>query len=208
MPYADLCLRSTAPETLEMATTLGFSQVAILLDFKPGVFETINTLRGDLPAAFGILLRKQIKPKAKDMRQNIELIASQGQEREAAETPEVDLLFPHEINYIIARLAKKNHVTIVFDFNPILHASKRSRGDLLGKYATTAQLVRKYKVPFLLTSGARSPWDVRSPSDLIAFGKVLGFNERACKQALSGSLIKKNAARLSKNWVAPGVTQE
>ena len=146
--------------------------------------------------------------KARDIRKNIEIISAIREDREAVETAEVDIVFPGEMNYIMVRLAKKNQVAVGFDFHPLLHSSGKGRGRLLGDYLQTARLVRKYKAPFLLTSGAKSEWELRSPSELVAFGKVLGFSEADAKEALSGKILERNRKRLGKGWVMPGVEEK
>lgn len=210
MDWYDLGIRVADSEALAMAKTLGFSGVGILIPWEKGVFETINGLKKTYPldVAFGIVLKKKVKPQAKDIRRNVELIAATGEDREAVETPEVDIVFPEQLNYIMVKLAKKNNVAIGFDFSPVLHSSKKGRGEVLSHYFQISQLVRKYHAPFILTSGALSPWDLRSPSDLVAFGKILGFNEKESKKGLSGGIIKENRKRLGKEWLMPGVEIE
>jgi len=204
--FYDLCLR--APEAMEKAGELGFSGVGIILGFEKGVFEKISSLRKSLgkPAAFGVEIKAGVKSKAKDIRKNVELIAGEG--RPALETNEVDIAFCEEVDYVMARIAKRNNVAIAFSLHPIIHSSKRGRGELLSRYFNAAKLIRKYKAPFLLTSGAVSKWDLRGPSDLIAFGKVLGFNQKDCERALSGRILKENRKRLGGKWIIPGVEAE
>lgn len=207
MKFYDLCLRSTG--ALGMAKEMGFTGVGILLEYKKGVFEEITSFKKQgIETAFGVELSKNVKAKAKDIRRNTLLISARVQDREAVETAEVDIVFPVEFNHVMARLAKKNSVWVGFDFSPVLHSSRKGRGDILEQYLGIARIVRKYKVPFLLTSGAKSQWDVRSPSDLIAFGKVLGFQEPDCRKALSGQVLQKNQERLGRKWIAPGVGLE
>ncbi len=71
-----------------------------------------------------------------------------------------------------------------------------------------ANLVRKFRTPFVLTSGALDPWDLRSPSELISFGNVLGFNPKDVKLSLTERIIRENRKRLGKKWVMPGVELE
>lgn len=182
MEFFDLCLRSGDKESLEMARKLGFKGVGVI--GKGGDFSVA-----------------EVKPgRARGMRKKVDVIVSEG--REALETPEVDVVWAGgEMNYIMVKIAKRNNVAIGFDFSLLLHSSKRKRGELLAVYFQAAKLVRKYKAPFILTSGAHSPWDLRSPSDLIAFGKVLGFQESECKKALSGRIVKENRKRLEKGVI-------
>ena len=208
MDWYDLGLRVQDSQTLFTARALGYRGVGILTPYKKGTPKGSNNGPEGLEIVQGVELSRKVKPKAKDIRRSILLISAQGEDRDAVETPEIDVVFPRELNHIMAKLAKKNQVAIGFDFHPLLHESKRGREEVLERYFGIAKLVRKYTVPFLLTSGAKNSWDLRAPSDLIAFGKVLGFSEPACKQALSGNFLKENKKRLGKNWIAPGIEKE
>ncbi len=199
--FFDLCLRS--PEAARFAGELGFSGVGIVLDYDPGVLERLAELRKS-GTGFGVWLKSPGKAPA--LRRKVELIVSEG--RAALESREVDIAFCQEVDYVMARLARRNNVAIAFSLHPLLHSSKRGRSDLLAGMHGAARLARKYRSPFVLTSGAVSQWDMRSASDLIAFGKVLGFQESECKKALSGSILKENRKRLGKGWVMPGVEKE
>lgn len=207
MEFFDLGLRCSDSGVFSMAKKLGFSGVGVLLPWEKGVFDIAKGIRGE-GIAVGVELSSGIRNKARDIRKNIEIISAIREDREAVETAEVDIVFPGEMNYIMVRLAKKNQVAVGFDFHPLLHSSGKGRGRLLGDYLQTARLVRKYKAPFLLTSGAKSEWELRSPSELVAFGKVLGFSEADAKEALSGKILERNRKRLGKGWVMPGVEEK
>jgi len=68
-----------------------------------------------------------------------------------------------------------------------------------------SQLIRKYRAPFVLTTGAFDASGLRAPSELFALGKVLGFQDKEIKLPLSDFIIKENRKRLSGKWVMPGV---
>jgi len=155
---------------------------------------------------------------AKGIRKKVEIITVFGGDpeinRKACETSEVDILTHpekgenHGLDHVMAKLAKKNNVSIEFNFRELLHTYKKSRANLFSKMLANAKLVRKFRSPFVLTSGALDPWDVRSPSELISFGRILGFNPKDVKLNLTGEMIKENRKRLGKKWVMPGVELE
>src|SRR3990167_1587444 len=105
----------------------------------------------------------------------------------------------------MVRLAKENNVAIDFAFNDVMYSYDKTRVRVLSNLVKNAALVKKYKAPFVLTSGGYSSWDLRSPSELISFGKVLGFDIPQIKQALSDWLVKENRKRLEGKWIQPGV---
>jgi len=207
--YFDLCLRTSEPETVEMVKKLGFSGVGILQDFEStigGVKEVALVSPAGVDVALGIEL-KDMKRVEKSRKKELVVVTTGDLEtsRKAVENPMVDILFCREMNYIMAKLAKKNNVSVGFNFSQLLHSFGARRSDVLGSYLKQARLVRKYKTPFVLTSGAKSKWDLRSPSDLISFGRVLGLENP--EKGLTNNIVKENRKRLKKGWIMPGVEE-
>lgn len=156
---------------------------------------------------------------ARKLRKSTELIFVHGGDievnRKACETPEVDVLSHPEqgrndggLDHVMVRLAKENNVAIEFNFRSLLLPSRKSRSDVFSRMLDNAALVRKYKAPFVLTSGAVEPYDLRSPSELMSFAKLLGLDPKRAKFALSPKMLEENRKRLGKNWIMPGVEIE
>lgn len=156
---------------------------------------------------------------AKKVRKKVELVLVNGGNlevnRKACETSEVDILTHPELgrndpglDYVMAKLARKNNVSIEFNFRNILLSYKKSRSDIFSNMLENAKLVRKYGTPFVLSTGAIEHYDLRSPSELISFGRVLGLDPREIKTSLSGAKIEENRKRLGNKWVMPGVELE
>ncbi|MEM7828015.1 MAG: RNase P subunit p30 family protein [Candidatus Aenigmatarchaeota archaeon] len=82
-----------------------------------------------------------------------------------------------KLDYVCVRLAKENSISIIFDINALIERSGFERAALWSSYWRIARLVRKYKAPFAIISNAKSIWQLRSPSELIAFGRKLGFQD-------------------------------
>jgi ribonuclease P/MRP protein subunit RPP1 len=223
--FYDLHIRADVEKAGEMAKKLGFSGIAVAVQW--GNRANLQEIRTKAKAAkvdVAVGIELQGKPHdipriAKSIRRENELILVRGGTEElnraALETPEVDILVNPSlengqcgINHILARLGARNNVAIAFDFLEILQSYKKTRSQLLSCWMETARFVRKYKCPFVLSSGALNEWDMRAPSELIAFGRFLGFDERQCKRALSGEILKENRRRLGKKWVMPGVEVE
>jgi len=156
---------------------------------------------------------------ARKIRKRAEIILVHGGDleinRKACETPEIDILAHPELgrndpglDYVMARLAKKNNVAIEFNFRGLLVSYKKSRSDVFSAMLENAKLVRKYKVPFIMTSGAIEHHGLRSPSELIAMGRVLGLESNFIKNSLSPVMLKENRKRLGIKWIMPGVELE
>jgi ribonuclease P/MRP protein subunit RPP1 len=222
--FYDLHIQADAGKAAEMAKRLGLHGIGLTI--HSGNRANLQEIKAKAPKGIDIALGVEIQAKpsqisnlAKGMRRQAELILVRGGTEElnraALETAEVDMLTHPNlengqcgINHILARLGAKNNVAICFDFLEILQSYKKGRSQLLSCYMENARFVRKYRCPFVLSSGALNEWDMRAPSELMAFGKFLGFDERQCKKALSGEILRENRKRLSGKWIMPGVEVE
>ncbi|MCX6815144.1 MAG: hypothetical protein NTY20_05855 [Candidatus Aenigmarchaeota archaeon] len=224
--FYDLHIQADVEKAADIAKRLGFSGIAVAVPWANRaalgeIRAKAKALKG-MDIALGIELQTRandIPRIAKSIRRQSELILVRGGTEElnraALETPEVDMLVSPNlqngqcgINHILARLGAKNNVAIAFDFLEIMQSYKKTRSQLLSCWMETARFVRKYKCPFVLSSGALNEWDMRAPSELIAFGKFLGFDEKRCKRALDGGILCENRKRLGGKWVMPGVEVE
>jgi len=225
----ELCVMVPATETgaaLETAKRLGWKGLCLLAGKNDTKAVKEAASKSRIKASIGLLLepksKNELKRQVSASRRNFGLIAvkpgSPELSRSAAETRGVDLLIGWEstgqaptdrvIDYVTIKIAAENRVAIAFSLQPLLAAYDRGRASVMSKYIEAARFVRKYKTPSVLTAGAISQWDLRSPSELAAFGRVLGFNGREAKQAISGSLLEENSKRLSGKWIMPGVELE
>lgn len=208
----------------KMLAALGWSGAC----FVCRSFEAISELRKKLAGSgIDVSLGYKIEtdkpnniPKiARKIRKKVELVLVHGGNleinRKACDTPEVDILTHPEmgrndpgLDYVMAKLAKENNVSIEFNFRNLLFSYKKSRSSTFSSMLENAKLIRKYRAPFVLSSGAIEPYDLRSPSELISFGKLLGLNPKDIKNKLSGKILEENRKRLGGKWVMPGVEVE
>jgi len=112
--------------------------------------------------------------------------------RAACEDGRADILtHPHEggktsgINHIIAKLAADRNVALDFCLFPVIRNKGGSRVRALSSYRANFALVRKYGVPYVITSGAMSHYDLRDPRSLIALARLFGLNEAEAVKGLS-----------------------
>src|SRR3989304_5954434 len=89
-----------------------------------------------------------------------------GLNREAVETPEVDILtHPEEnrydsgMNHVMMKFAAKNSVAVEINFRQILMSSKKSRSGVLQNIQNNVMLARKFHAPLIICSGAVSHWE-------------------------------------------------
>ncbi|UCD02618.1 MAG: hypothetical protein JSV63_02380 [Candidatus Aenigmatarchaeota archaeon] len=212
MKLWDYCVRddSNPKELAGMAEKLGWNGVCILGDKEivKGRTET-ELVRGLVidEKSPEIMKRRVIKERKK-----FGMIAVEGRDdrmnRVALETPELDILLPGKdgrIDAVMAKLAKENNVRIAFEFGVLLHSTLEERGRIFSQMLKNAQSVKTFKAPFAIVSGALSEFGLRSPSELTAFGKVLGFDESEIKKSMSGHVVEENLKRLAGKWIRPGV---
>lgn len=211
----DYCVRddSDSKALAKMAEKLGWSGVCILGD------KVVKAPKAGAEIIRGLLIDEKnpeiMKRKVRNLRKDFEMIAVEGKDdtmnRIALETPEVDLLLPGretKIDVVMAKLAKDNNVGIAFEFGVLLHSTLEERGRIFSQMLKNAQSVKKFRAPFAIVSGALSEYGLRSPSELTAFGKVLGFDESGIKKNMSGYAVEENRKKLSDKWIGPGVEVE
>ena len=222
----DLCVRTDdLKETIGLATKVSWNGLGFLIPYSnkyskeaKEAKDSIRSVKG-IDVAIGIEIRTKnpngVKRIAKNIRREVELIAIRGDTpevaRSALETPEVDVLILQGdimINHVMAKLAVKNNVSVGFVFSELLLSYKKTRISLFSTMINNAKVLRKYRTPFVLSSGSFSEWDLRSPSDLMAFGKLLGYQDNQVTRALSDDILKENRKRLGKKWIMPGVEIE
>lgn len=209
-------------KAVEVAKALGWKGMCVFAGKKEvaGLKEATKPIKG-FDVAVGLLYeprsRNDLRKHVQSDRKNYEAVAVRSANpeiiRAASETRGVDLVAGWEsgesgLDYITAKLAAENGVGIAFSMQPLLDAYDRSRAAVMSKMAEAARFVRKYRTSFVLASGAISAWDLRSPSELAAFGSVLGLDGRETRRALSGRMLAENRKRLSGKWIMPGVEIE
>ncbi|MBI4019926.1 MAG: hypothetical protein HY367_01225 [Candidatus Aenigmarchaeota archaeon] len=217
--YYDLCVKAdSAEETPPFGKQLGWHGFGVLF---AGAQEMEAAMAKGLDVYTGVSIRAgkagELSRLARSLRMRAEIIAVESAipevSRAALETEEVDILVMDPkvetgFNHITARLAQKSNVAICFSFRELLHSHGKTRADAFHSYLEAARLCRKFHAPFVISSCAESRWDLRSPPDLMSFGRLLGFTDPQIKEALSGSIGRENRKRLSGKWVMPGVEIE
>lgn len=89
------------------------------------------------------------------------------------------------LNHVLARHAAENSVAIDFNMNGIIYNRRGDRARIIGKMRDNLKLLRKYKAPMILTSNARSVYDLRAPREMIALAAMFGMSKEEATSALS-----------------------
>ncbi len=110
----------------------------------------------------------------------------------ALKNPMVDVFAPpygeHEkvgLTHVLVRYAAENDVAIEFNLNAIIHSRRSDRARILGKMREILKFVRKYKAMPVITSNARSIYDLRAPREMVALASLFGMQKEEAVHALS-----------------------
>lgn len=214
------------PKMIEIAKELGWDGICLLCEKKDIKIVKEETKKyKNFDVGIGLIIESKSKNdlvrKVLSDRKDHEIIAvrsrSPEQTRIAMETRGVDIVLGWElcvstsqkaVDHVMVKLSKESSASLAFSFSSLVHAYDRSRAGILAKMLEAAKFVSKYKTPFIVTSGALSAWDLRSPSELKAFAKVLGFSGKPLLESVSEARLAENRKRLSGKWIMPGVEKE
>jgi ribonuclease P/MRP protein subunit RPP1 len=89
------------------------------------------------------------------------------------------------INHVLAKIASENQVALEFNLNSLIHARGGARSRILYCMKKNLKLARKFKTPIVLTSGARSHYDLRAPREMAALAQLFGMSKVEALQSLS-----------------------
>ncbi len=133
--------------------------------------------------------------------------------RAACEDPRVDILcHPYRarrdsgVNHVLAKKAAENRVAVEFNLKYLFKTRFSHRYRVLSQFRDILKLQRKFKFPLIITSGAHSIYDLRSPFDVMALTRCFGMNKEEAYTALYETprqIIEKN--RLKGRIIAEGV---
>jgi RNase P/RNase MRP subunit p30 len=126
-------------------------------------------------------------------------------QRAAVKAASVDAIRAFVTYPVVREMAERN-VALVVCFSDLLNASNMRK--TLALMRRSVALAKKHKAPIMICSGAKSYLELRSASDLIAFGEVLGLDKGNAKGALSRfqkELIERTKLKKEGLWVAPGM---
>ncbi len=156
-------------EFIKMAEQLGYSELVFIGD------ATVPNIKSKLK----LLTSKRI------FKSNMQ------KDRALIESKKADLIFEFEqekrkdpmhfrnsgLNQVLAKLMKQKNVAYGLSFNQLLHASREEQSKMMGRMMQNLRLCKKYKVPVVVASFARHPYEMRDYKDLVAFAKSLGLHD-------------------------------
>jgi ribonuclease P/MRP protein subunit RPP1 len=218
---------SSLEELARTAKLLGFKGVCFVFYYqderqKEILLAEIERIRKevgiDVYLGFEARGLKELKFLAKK-RKDFDLLLARGGEiemnREACETPEVDILTHPEyqrsdsgLDHVCMKFAAKNDVAIEINFREILITNKKTRAIVMANIAKNIKLAKKYHAPIIICSGAISHWELRAPECLVSMACQLGLELSEAKKAISEvpkKIVERAKERRSEKWIMPGV---
>lgn len=180
--------------------------------FRPDAIQFIKVIEVAIGAEVTAQNAKALKSRISALRARYPFLVVRGTTEElirvACEDPNVDvLLHPCDsrrpLGIAAAKAARLNQVAIGFDLGPLIRLCGSPRVRWLEALNRNLLFARKFDLCPVITAGARSHLDLRSPRDLIALAEVAGFEQDEAKEALSlpGKLLELNRRK----WQSPGV---
>jgi ribonuclease P/MRP protein subunit RPP1 len=151
-------------------------------------FEIYNGIEIEVNSVSG--LNKQVNR----LRGNASIIlASGGHEkinRAALENQKIDVLTHpasggKPLNHVLTKAAADNGVAIDFNIGALTMYTGGFRTRILAAMRLNVRLARKYDASMILTSGARSHYDLRGPREMMALGMIMGMTQDEALHALS-----------------------
>ncbi len=111
-------------------------------------------------------------------------------------------------DYIMAKIAKKNNVAIELNFRSFLAENGLGQIRVMEHFKNNIKLARKYGVKLIITTGAKSIYDIRSPREIYAFFEYIGMSREELLKAMiynPKEIVERGRMRKSKDYIMPGI---
>ena len=131
----------------------------------------------------------------------------------AIEDKRVDLLTinpsgEHALRATTARLASGAEVALEIQIAPLLQTSGLNRSKILKVYREAIETANDNDMMIVLTSGARTPIELRAPVAMTHIGRLLGLERSCAEEAIDevpSTIISRNLKKLDPDYVTAGV---
>lgn len=130
--------------------------------------------------------------------------------RSALETADIDILSlpfgtkDSGFDHVIAKAAADKRVALEFDVGSLIRYRGGKRVHAMSELKQRLMLARKFEVQIVLTSGARSIYDIRGPRELMALASLFGMTKEEAREAMTtvpATILKRKASGYIMNGV-------
>lgn len=230
--FADLHLKpdladlEQAAQVIKKASELGYRLISIPVT-RSMSWDQLARIEG-MSKEFGLdfASRIDLKPKSpgellrllRKFRRSFEVLAvicdSKAVARQAAKDRRVDILnFPPDprrrfFDEAEAELASRSLASLEIDLEPIIRLEGPARMRLLATLRREASTAMSFHVPIIISSGASEALFMRKPLEAAALTMLFDMDRALALDAVSKvpvEIVKRNRAKLSSGFVAPGI---
>ncbi|NVM03681.1 MAG: hypothetical protein HWN67_15225 [Candidatus Helarchaeota archaeon] len=207
--YADLHLNSNLSvgvdsplDMINMASKLDYSYVCFA-DFNNVPFKKIQEFKSNIQSKIKVLTSseiigddiKGIKQRLRNIRPNIDIVTLKCKKKAifnwALQDSRIDFLTFFDYNnfdlltYEAAKLATRNSKAIEIFIRPLIITSGLNRSKQIRLLRKMSYNIIRAKTPFLITSSARTIYEMRAARELIAIMGLVDMPKEMCKKAVS-----------------------
>lgn len=216
-------------KAIELSEKFGFSGICIAKQFEKNFSEFSESVKKlssktKIEVFIGAEISENIKRNAVNALKFSDFIIANCRDEktkiEASKCWEVDILYQNintknhmdqknsGVDSTIATLLSERGIALEINFSEFLNSYGSIRAKKIGKVRQNILIARKYKTPIIITSGAKDIYEMRTPRELISFGKILGLNDHEVKDALERTplrLIEKSNSRKDPKKILKGL---
>ena len=216
--FYDLNASVNIENLLERAELLGLTGICPVINSNENLEKYLTKIRElrkktDLDLITGVLIQEDqnnILKKAKELRRKVEVILVSGGNYEvnrlACSSDYVDILCHPEkgrhdsgLDHICCREAKIHNTIIELNFRELLLSEGMERIKELNKMKEILRLCLRFKTRFIVNSGARELYELRSGKELSSLSFCLGaemYDALSANSELPEKLIFKNREKM------------
>lgn len=153
-----------------------------------------------------------IKAQVEKFRNQVDIIFVSSKDkramRSAPEVEGVDVISHAFVDQSAARDCAASNIALEINLKDILEIYGMKRANLISKIKFDLRMARKYNTPLIVTTGASSIYEMRSPKQLIAFAECIGFTREDAKKAVLKTpkeIVERNRETMGKKSLGKGV---
>lgn len=217
--YYDLCIRASEVISLKKLVSLmkylGYKGVGIPSmvlnqnDSSNFLIDVVST--SELKNVHSAKLNSMINKSYKESECVIAVGDTEKVNRSIVENPHVDILsLPLDskcciLDHVVAKFAAYRGIALEFDVGCMIRYRGGKRVLAINELKQRLMLARKFKLNLVLTSGAQSIYDLRSPQDLIALSYLVGMTKNEAIHAMTDYPKNLLHKKRNPNYIMEGV---
>ena len=195
--FSDIAIpKNNEEEFIEMASKLGIKKLYFLYDFdkyrQESLQNKLNSIKNhkNIEVEIGFIANQKNLNQAGKLSKLL-VVKSSDKGRFFIESKKIKLIYGFEevqrgdslhqrtswLNHTICEIANKNSVSIGFSYSSLFNKNGHESSLLMGRMMQNIMLCRKYKVKTVIASFAETPFEMRSPYDVMSLFVNLGMRQ-------------------------------